>query len=563
MENKKKTTQPKTTKVARANIATKPLKTSTKTTKAKTTVATKNTKKPTVTTATKKKSTTTKKPVASKTKTSTATKVQHKKTVVQKQQVQKQSVLFATSECHPFAATGGLAFVTSSLPKSLAKHNPHLDVRVVMPLYQDISREWKNKMQFVTHFTVTLAWRSIYCGVFSYTENNVQYYFIDNEAYFKRPNLYGHFDDGERFAFFSQAVVSMLPHLNYFPNIIHCNDWQTALIPAYLKQSNNAKLQQIKTIFTIHNIEYQGVFGKENAQDLFGIKESFTPQFLHNKDLNLTKGAIEFCDVVSTVSPTYAQEIKEPLASFGLNSVIVANQHKLIGIVNGIDYTSYDPQKDPNVFYAYHQKDFSNKAKNKTQLQSNFGLQVDETVPMLTFIGRLVKTKGVDAVLHIIQDVLNNSNAQFVVLGRGDSCYEQAFLNLQRQFPGRVHASVGIFSNELTRQINAAADVFLMPSINEPCGLSQMIACRYGAIPLVREVGGLKDTILDFGNPAGGNGYTFNQYNEQDFKFSIFRILKDFENKELWNKQTQIAMQQDFSWEKSIKDYLKLYETLF
>lgn len=475
----------------------------------------------------------------------------------------KKSVLFVSSEVQPFVATGGLADVVGSLPKELVNLKAGLDVRVMLPLYSEIKAEFKEKMTFVKSFNVPLSWRNVYCGIYELKREGVIYYFVDNEFYYKREGLYNHYDDAERFAFFSSAVVHSLKQLQFVPNVIHCNDWQTALIPAYLKQNIDKKLNDIKTIYTIHNIEYQGSFDPFCYKDVFGLDDRFYDGFFKNDSVNLSKGAIEYCDIVTTVSPTYMEEIKGELASFGLGEVIVKNSHKLKGIVNGIDYDFYNPETDPNLYKNYGLKNFEDKAYNKVMLQKEFGLPVGKDIPVICLVGRLVKTKGVDVVLHVIEEVIENTDIQFLVLGKGDKKYEDALYKLEKKYPDRVRAMVGIFSNEWSRRINAASDGFLMPSINEPCGLSQMIASKYGVVPLVREVGGLKDTIKDFGNVDGGNGFTFSNYNDNDFKYSLYRLINDYKDKKLWKKYMQTIMSQDFSWEKSAKKYLEMYDTLF
>ena len=375
--------------------------------------------------------------------------------------------------------------------------------------------------------------------------------------------MYNHYDDGERFSYFSKAVVTMLNELKFFPNVLHCNDWQTALVPAYLKQTKDAKFLNIKTIYTIHNIEYQGIYNNWCYGDVFGLDQEFYNNFAFNDVINLSKGAITYSDMVTTVSPTYMEEIKMPLASFGLDKIMVQNEHKLLGIVNGIDYDYYNPLTDKNVYKNYSIDTYKDKVYNKTMLQKELGLPLSENVPMMSIVSRLVKTKGLDIVLESIEEILQNNNIQFVVLGAGDKNYEKKLVELEKKYANQVRAIVGFYSNEWARRIMAASDMFLMPSINEPCGLSQMIASRYGVVPLVREVGGLKDTIKDFGNPDGGNGYTFSNYSASDLGYSIKRMINDYKDKELWTKYIKTVMSKDFSWGYSAKQYIEMYNKLF
>ena len=469
-------------------------------------------------------------------------------------------VLYCTSEAAPFAATGGLADVAGSLPQELRLRL--VGCRVVMPLYQDIPQSLRGGMKFVTSLSVPVAWRRQYCGVFEAHEGGVIYYFIDNQYYFKRHGLYGHYDDAERFAFFSRAVIEMLPYLDFKPDVIHCNDWQTALVPVYYSVFYAEKdwFRGIKTVLTIHNIQYQGKYGRELIEDVLGTPQSATPLLEYGNCVNLLKGGIECANRVTTVSPTYAQEILDPWFSYGLEGILRERKWKLSGILNGIDVNLYNPETDPNLYAGYTAEDFSGKAANKTELHKLLKLEQKADAPLIGMVTRLVPQKGLDLVRETLDGILQNSGAQFVLLGSGDWDYEDFFKNMQAKYPGRLCACFG-FIPELSHKIYAASDVFLMPSKSEPCGLAQMIALRYGAIPVVRETGGLKDSVQDSGD-GKGNGFTFRSYDSGDMYGAVVRALKGYENREGWNILIQRAMACDFSWGRSAKEYIRLYRDL-
>ena len=436
-------------------------------------------------------------------------------------------------------------------------------MRVILPLYEGVSQEYRKKMIFLGSFTVNLSWREEYCGLFRYRKDNVTYYFIDNEMYFKRPTIYGHYDDGERFAFFSLAVLYAMPFLKFFPDITHSSDWHTALIPTYLKTvfANDERYKNIKTVYTIHNIEYQGKFGLDTIDDVFGINKKYIPDLEYDGILNLSKAAILFSDIFTTVSLSYAEEIKGVLASHGLNTAIVKNQHKMRGIINGLDYDFYNPKTDKYVYKNYNKDSYKLKHKNKLALQTEVGLPLNDNVPILCMVCRLVKHKGLDLVEGIFEKVINK-DVQFLIVGDGEQRYIDFFKQMQQKYPNKVRAYVGMYSNIWARKLYAGADILLMPSLNEPCGLSQMVASRYGTIPIVREIGGLKDTVKDFGCEGGGNGYTFANYNESDLFYSVERAINDFNNKAQWEQKIKIVMNMDFSWKKSSIQYIKMYKEL-
>ena len=468
----------------------------------------------------------------------------------------KKKILFVASESTPFIATGGLAEVIGSLSKALAT-NENYDVRVVIPLYSDISWDYRSKFKYLGNIFVPLAWRNQYCGIFSYEMNGVTFYFLDNEYYFKRPGCYGYYDDGERYAFFCRSVMEIMPFLNFYPEILHCHDWQSALAAIYLKTNYcfRQEYQFIRALFTIHNIEYQGQYSLDILSSLFDIYGKYQYLVEYNNSINLMKGAIECCERFSTVSPRYAQEIKDPYFAHGLDPIVRRNEFKLCGILNGIDTDYYNPKTDKSLFANYDAADVSNKAVCKEELQRMLNLPVKPDTPVLAMITRLVTHKGLDLVKEVIEQVLRQ-DVQFVLLGTGDSAYENYFSDLARRYQGKV-VSIISFNSDLSRKIYSGADLFLMPSKSEPCGLSQMIASRYGTVAIVRETGGLRDSIQPYG--AGGNGFTFHDYNAYDMLYVINEAIGVYHNKEAWHALQKKAMETDFSWAKSAQYYIGLY----
>ncbi len=469
-------------------------------------------------------------------------------------------VLYVSSEALPFAASGGLADVAGSLPQALRRRK--VACRVVMPLYGTISSEMRASMKFITNIMVPVSWRRQYCGIYEAKAGGVIYYLIDNEYYFKRSTLYGHYDDGERFAFFSRAVLEIIPYIDFKPDIIHCNDWQSALVPVYYSTifGNKEGYTGIKTVFTIHNIQYQGKYGNDTLGDLFGFGEEHTSLLQFGDCLNLMKGGIECSNKVTTVSNTYANEILDPWFSHGLDPILKERSYKLSGILNGIDTIGYDPETDKDIFYNYSAKDFSNKAKNKAALQEMFSLPVKDDVPVMGIVTRLVAHKGLDLIKRIMWELLDSTDMQLVVLGSGDWEYEAFFKELAAKFPEKVGLRLG-FVPDMARKIYAGSDMFLMPSKSEPCGLSQMVALRYGSVPIVRETGGLKDTITDSGDGVG-NGFTFKSYDAYDMLDAIRRALGAYSDREYWQKLVERALKCDNSWGKSAREYINLYESL-
>lgn len=474
-------------------------------------------------------------------------------------------ILFAASEVAPFIKTGGLADVAGSLPNALAKAGH--EVAVILPLYEGISGEWRSQMTFLKYFNVTLSWRQVYCGVFQLERDGVIYWFVDNEYYFKRWQLYGHFDDCERFAYFSRAVIEVPGQLDWAPDIIHCNDWQTALVPVYLLEERYRipQLANAKTVFTIHNIEYQGRYGDQVLEDVIGLGRNYFNEGMlaFHDDVNLMKGAIMASNFVTTVSPTYAQELRTPFYAHGLDGIINQQSGKLQGILNGIDMDFYDPAKRTGLAANFNVKTLKKgKAACKQALQRAVGLNEDPNVPIIACVSRLVGHKG----FSMVTDVLNNimeQNVQMVVLGTGDWQYEEAFRHAQWQYPGRFSAQLA-YSGPLSEQIYAGADMFLMPSVSEPCGLSQMIAMRFGTLPIVRETGGLKDTVFPYNRFEGtGRGFTFADINAYDMLWVIREAIGLFyNNQEAWVSMQREGMTADFSWNQSAQEYLNIYQRI-
>ena len=469
------------------------------------------------------------------------------------------NVLYAVSEAVPFVKTGGLADVAGSLPKALCAAGA--DTRVILPLYSKIAEQWRIKMDFCFSTDVSLAWRKQYCGVFRLEHEGVVYYFIDNEYYFGRDNIYGSFDDGERFGFFSRAVLEVLPLLDWKPDVINCNDWQTALIPIYISQDKVGFFSDVKTVFTIHNIEYQGRFGKEILSDVFGLSdELFTSGILRfENDVNLMKGAIYKADYITTVSPSYAFELRDPFFACGLHKVIEDNSYKLTGILNGLDISHYNPMKDSLIAKKYGPKSIKNKTLCKAELCRELGFDELSEAPIIACISRLVGHKGFDLVSSSLDWIISRG-ARLVILGTGDEKFENYFRDAENRYKGLVSANI-MYSEKRASLIYAGADMLLMPSRSEPCGLTQMIAMRYGTVPIVREVGGLKDTVrpLSAENP---NGFTFTYYSTDDMNRAIDEAMNTWLDKDKWQELMQRDMTEDLSWSKSAKEYIKIYNSL-
>ena len=467
-------------------------------------------------------------------------------------------ILFAASEAVPYAASGGLADVAGSLPKAIGAKGH--ECAVVIPLYRCISAELRSDMEFITNITVDVSWRKQYCGVYKAEHDGITYYFIDNEYYFDRDGMYGFYDDCERFVFFDRAVLEMIKHIKFKPDIINCNDWQTALIPVYYQvyYKYQQGYDKIKTVFTIHNIEYQGKYGKEVLGEVMGIPSYNAGLLEYDGYINMLKGALETSDMLITVSPSYAWEILDPWYAHGLDRILVTKQYKLKGILNGIDTKLYDPENDPFIAWRFSAGDLSGKAKCKNELLSELGMK-DNGEPLIGIVTRFVRHKGIDLIRCVFEEIVR-SGVKFAVLGSGEKMYEDFFLEMARRYPDRVAVNVG-FIPELSHKIYAGSDMFLMPSQSEPCGLAQMISMRYGTIPIVRETGGLRDSVRDNGG-TNGNGFTFKTYNAYDMLDAIRRAVGTYYNKEEWASIVSNDMSGDYSWKASAKEYVKLYNEI-
>ena len=472
-------------------------------------------------------------------------------------------VLIAASEAHPFIKTGGLGDVIGALPQALKKLG--LDVRVVIPNYRDIKKEIKEKAEFIKSFEVAVSWRKQYCGILEYKYKDATYYLIDNEYYFKRDGLYGYYDDGEKFAFFDRAVLEFLKELDWKPDIIHCNDWQTGMIPVLhkLEYSKDLFYKNIKTVTSIHNLLFQGNFSADVLPELFGY--DYEP--VRNGSLefyggmSFMKGAINYSDRILTVSETYAKEIQTPYFGENLDGLLRERGYALKGIVNGIDYDEFNPSKDSLIAKNFSVETIEDKVLNKLALQKELGLPINPDIPMISIVSRLTNQKGCDLIVNIANRLLQR-NVQLVILGTGDYNYENHFKGLQELYPTKVSANIK-FDNGLAHRIYASSDIFLMPSLFEPCGLGQLIALRYGAIPIVRETGGLKDTIHSYNKYTGiGNGFSFTNYNHNDLMHVIELALETYDDKEIWRSLIIQAMDSDNSWNKSAEKYKELYEEL-
>ncbi|RCX13471.1 starch synthase [Anaerobacterium chartisolvens] len=472
-------------------------------------------------------------------------------------------VLLASSEAVPFAKTGGLADVAGSLPPALKKLGQ--DIRLIIPKYKCIASEYTGKMEKLGEIMVNVGWRRQYCGVFKLVHNEVTVYFIDNEYYFKRDGLYGYFDQAEQFVFFCKAIIEVLPMIGFKPDVIHCNDWQTAIIPLLLKDHYKRFpfYASIKTLFTIHNLSYQGVFPEQVLPDLTGISWEYFNQWgvEFYGGVNFMKAGLAFADMLSTVSTTYVQEIKGDFFGENLNGVLNSRASSLYGILNGIDTIENDPATDGRLFANYDVNNLEGKYINKRMLQQSLGLEEDPEMPVISVISRLVDQKGFDLIACVLNDMLQ-MDIQIVVLGTGEYKYEEMFKNTSAAFPRKVSANIR-YDSTLAQRIYAGSDMFLMPSLFEPCGLGQLFSMRYGTVPIVRETGGLNDTVKAYQESTGeGNGFTFANYNAHDMLYTIRRAVSFYHNKQVWNKLITKCMSQDYSWDKSASQYVELYEKL-
>ncbi len=473
------------------------------------------------------------------------------------------NILYATSEAAPFVKTGGLGDVAGSLPITLKKKG--VDARVILPLYRCIDQKYKDMLTYINHIYIDMGWRKQYCGVFSLDWKDTTYYFVDNEYYFNgdKPYDYIHLDC-EKFIFFSKAVLSLLPTIGFRPDVINCNDWQTAPIPVFLDTFyDNPFYRGIKTVMTIHNLRFQGRWDFDKIKDAMGIADYYftSDKLEYYKDANLLKGGLVYANKITTVSETYAGEITSPEYGEGLHGLLSARRGDLLGIVNGIS-EDWDPKTDGFIYKNYSTKNLAQKKVNKTELQRELNLPVDENVFMIGIVSRLTDQKGFDLISYVMEQ-LCEGGCQIVVLGTGDEGYENMFRHFAWKYPDKVSANI-YFSNELSHKIYAACDAFLMPSAFEPCGLSQLISMRYGTLPIVRETGGLADTVAPYNEFTGeGTGFSFGAYNSHDMLHVIrYAMQTYYDNRASWDKIVKNAMKQDFSWDVSADKYIALYEEL-
>ena len=476
----------------------------------------------------------------------------------------KMQIVFASAECAPFVKTGGLGDVAGSLPAALVRAGA--EVIVMVPKYATIKDEYKAQMEHFSDFYVSLGWRNEYCGLEKLERDGVTYMFIDNERYFARDYPYGFFDDGERFAFFSKAITESLQHLpaGFECDILHCNDWQTALAPVFLREFYQGLplYERVKTVFSIHNVAFQGQFSDTVMEDILGVAHipaAATQLRCDACSINYMLGALHYADAITTVSPTYANEIQTPEFGEGLDGVLRERSYALQGILNGIDVTGFDPATDKRIAANYTVEDRSGKAVCKAKLQEELGLEVRDDRPLMVMVTRLTRQKGMDLVMYALDRILSGG-VQVAVLGTGDRDYEDGLRYFQDKYPGTMAARIE-FDPALSQRMYAAADMFLMPSKFEPCGLSQIIAMRYGTLPIVRETGGLKDTVQPYNEFTGeGTGFSFSNFNGDEMGDAVFRAARLFwDNRDAWNQLVTQAMSQDFSWTRSADKYLDLY----
>ncbi|MEK3659960.1 glycogen synthase GlgA [Paenibacillus sp. FSL F4-0236] len=470
-------------------------------------------------------------------------------------------VLFAAAEAHPFIKTGGLADVIGALPKALK--GAGVDVRVILPKYRGIPEKFTSKMEHLTEVYVPIGWRNQYCGIEHMVYDGIPVYFIDNEYYFGRDGIYGYMDDGERFAFYNRAVLECLPAIDFQPDVMHCHDWHAAVIPMLLQghYRHNPFYSEMRSVFTIHNLLYQGVFPYEVLGELLGLDSSYFGGVEYYGNVNFLKGGIVYSDRVTTVSPTYSEEIRTPYYGYGLDGLLNARADVLSGIVNGIDTKSYNPATDTSLVTRYR-SNLAKKTENKLALQEELGLPVDANIPMVAMVTRLVDSKGLDLLTRVLDELLYKDDIQFVLLGTGDESYERWFKEAAWRYPTKLSSQI-LFNDALSRKIYAASDIFLMPSKFEPCGISQLLALRYGSIPVVRETGGLNDTVQAYNEESGeGNGFTFSNYNAHDMMFTLRRAISLYKQPEHWKKITKNAFAGDYSWNVSAQQYIDIYNEI-
>lgn len=473
-------------------------------------------------------------------------------------------ILFAASEAVPYIKTGGMGDVVYALPCELAGQKD-MEISVILPYYKSIKENPSLGIEYVTDFTMPLAWRNVYVGIFkAYNkEKNITYYFIDNDYYFKRNSTYGDYDDGERFAFFSKAVLECMQYIGYYPDIIHCNDWQTALVPLFFKAffAQREEYCHIKTMFTIHNIEYQGKAQNDFLSEVMGVSEDWRGIVTYHDCINFMKSAIVLADKITTVSETYSHEIRHAYFAHGLEDILRQNEYKLVGITNGIDLELFNPETDKTLYTNFSAKTPDKKYENKRYLQQKLELPVRADVPMIAMISRLVAHKGLDLVKFIGEELLAR-DVQFVVVGTGEAEFEDFFKWLTYHHPDKIAARI-VFDPVLANQVYAGADLFLMPSKSEPCGLSQLIAMRYGTIPIVRETGGLFDTVPAYNPETGeGRGCTFKSYNAHDMLSAVDHACAIYHDLPQRKALIQNVMRYDSSWENPARKYMEIYQSM-
>ena len=477
-------------------------------------------------------------------------------------------ILFVGAEVMPFAATGGLGDVLGSLPTAITQASGgKVDVRVVMPLYGAVSAEWRKQMTKEYEGEISLSWRKLYCAIYSLVKDGVTYYFVDNEYYFNRGALYGYLDEAERFAYFSKVAATLPQFVGFYPDIVHAHDWSSALTLIYINQKYRqvAGYHDIKLVYTIHNIEYQGQYDFSILGDVFELGIGAKNIVEYDGCINLMKGAIASADIVTTVSSRYAEEICSPEYAHGLDRILRESRYKLLGILNGIDYTYYNPENDSAIAVNYNADKLELKYQNKLALQKELGLPERTDVPMISIISRLASHKGFDIISQMIYNLVGKNDVQLVLLGKGESQYEGFFKGLESAYPHKVRALI-TYDRDLSKRIYAASDIFLMPSKSEPCGLSQMIASRYGAIPVVRETGGLYDSIKPYWNNDGelcGNGFTFANYSPYELEERSCAAIELWRNIDTRDRFVRKIMNIDFSWKNSAEKYLEMYAPLW
>ncbi len=470
-------------------------------------------------------------------------------------------VMFVSSECSPFAASGGLGDVIGALPKAIRKEDDRIEVSVIMPYYDSVREKYSEEVHYTCDLSFRLSWRNTGATVYETHRDGVKYFFIENHRYFDRGRLYGEYDDAERFAFFSVAVIEFMLQSGNFPDVLHANDWQSALSIVYLKTlyKNIYQLSSIRTLFTVHNIEYQGIFTPLIKEDVLGLGEEFNGILEYNGAVNFMKGALTVSDFISTVSPNYKNELRYDFFAFGLAPVINSVFHKITGIINGIDYDYFSPEKDSDLYFNYSKNNLSEgKAKNKEAFQTEYGLKVSGDVPLIAMITRLTAGKGIELVLHILEELLSHNRVQVAILGTGEEKYEAELNRLSDKYENLV--SIIKFDRAVSKKLYAAADIFLMPSKSEPCGLAQMIACAYGTVPVVRSIGGLYDSIEAWDGKEG-NGFRFDNFNAHEMLYVIKSAIELY-NGDNWEKLRNNAIKSRFEWSRSAKEYISVYKNL-